>query len=296
MKILLLILSVLIFTHFNVNCQTNSSSEKSSLPWFSCKKLSDDVLMITDRVLVNMYVVIGKDSALLIDTGHGVEDLKKYVESLVKLPVIVVNTHGHDDHSAGNDQYEKVYAHPDDFDLINRVDSPEEKAELLGYLRKNIPADEPMPYIPENSKQAKLIPIREGHIFDLGGKKIEVIGVPGHTKGSICLLDKSSGMLFVGDNNNGQIWLFLQMSTPLETYAESLENLMKRKNEFSLVLTGHGGPYDTEFLDESSICVKNILSGDCVGKDITTFAGSGKSCIYKRVNVIYNPENLHVKK
>lgn len=292
MRIPLLILSTIIFAQLNSFCANRKDPGK----WFSCKNVNENVLMITDRANVNMFVVIGKDSALLIDTGHGVEDLKEYVSSIVKLPLIVVDTHGHDDHSGGNDQFERVYAHPDDFDLIKRAISPEERDGLLKYLRSLLPANEPMPYIPEATKRAELIPIREGFVFDLGGRKVEVIEVPGHTSGSICLLDHSSGILFTGDNCNGQTWLHLHVSTPLETYAESQKKLINRKNEYTLLLPGHGEPFDKEFLEEISTCAENILSDNCKGKDIETFAGSGKSCVYKRANIIFNPDNLYEKK
>lgn len=272
---------------------SGGESRDSFKSWFTYKKITNEIWQINDHGLDNVYLIIGKDSVLLIDTGDGVADLKGYVTSLVKLPLIIVNTHGHGDHAGGNNQFDKVYAHPDDFDLIRK---PRDKEDTEKFLRHFLPADKPLPSLLKFNKQAQLIPVRDGHMFNLGDRKIEVIWVPGHTKGSICLLDKKTSILITGDNNNSQTWLFLPASTPLQTYLKSLNKLVKREKEFRILLPGHGDPYDPSILDEHQTCVKQILSGKCKATDITTFAGKGKLCVYKRANVIYNPDNLYEKK
>lgn len=279
--------------NFNQSFASGDDARDNSQSWFIYKKITNEIWQINDHGLDNVYIIIGKDSVLLIDTGMGVSDLKGYITSLVKLPIIVVNTHGHSDHAGGNNQFDKVYAHPDDFEMIRQPRDPE-GAER--FFRHFLSPDEPLPSLLEFTKQAELIPIKDGHIFDLGDRKVEVIEVPGHTKGSICLLDKKTGTLITGDNNNSQTWLFLRDCTPLETYLKSLDKLIERKKDFTLVLPGHGDPYDTELIVEHQICVNNILSGNCEPTDITTFAGSGKLCVYKRANVIFNPNNLVEKK
>ena len=55
-----------------------------------------------------MYLLEGNDQALLIDTGYGAGNLKTFVEGLTDKPVLVVNTHFHPDHSAGNGEFEEV--------------------------------------------------------------------------------------------------------------------------------------------------------------------------------------------
>jgi hydroxyacylglutathione hydrolase len=46
----------------------------------------------------NMYLLEGREKALLIDTGWGAGNLRALVEKLTSKPVIVTNTHGHLDH------------------------------------------------------------------------------------------------------------------------------------------------------------------------------------------------------
>ena len=50
----------------------------------------------------NIYLLEGKEKAMLIDTGWGAGNLRACVEKLTDKPLIVVNTHFHPDHSAGN--------------------------------------------------------------------------------------------------------------------------------------------------------------------------------------------------
>lgn len=49
-----------------------------------------------------MYLLLGEEKALLIDTGMQNDNLRTFVEGLTSLPVEVVNTHGHGDHISGN--------------------------------------------------------------------------------------------------------------------------------------------------------------------------------------------------
>ena len=61
------------------------------------------------------YLIIGKDRALLFDTGMGISDIKKLTAELTKLPIIVLNSDTHDDHVGGNWQFDAVYGMDTDF-------------------------------------------------------------------------------------------------------------------------------------------------------------------------------------
>jgi glyoxylase-like metal-dependent hydrolase (beta-lactamase superfamily II) len=297
--ILILFFTLLIpFTLESIYPQNNNTEKKNTIDpnkWFSCKKINENIWRIDDHNLANIYLVIGKDSVLIIDTGMGLADLKGYVKSLIDLPVIVVNTHGHGDHAAGDDQFDKAYINPYDSGLVHVPVTEASRISSKNFMRNFLGENADIPEVPVYTKHARLIPIQDGHVFDLGDRKVEVISTPGHTKGSICLLDRTSGILITGDNNNSQTWLFIKTSEPLEIYKKSLEKLISRKKEFTLLLPGHGDPYDPDFLDENLTCVNNILSGNCEVKTQITFAGEGKSCSYKRALIIFNPDNLFVK-
>ena len=50
---------------------------------------------------VKMYLLIGNERALLIDSGYGKIDLKGIVARLTDKPVTLMLTHGHLDHASG---------------------------------------------------------------------------------------------------------------------------------------------------------------------------------------------------
>jgi Metallo-beta-lactamase superfamily len=61
------------------------------------------------------YLIVGQKRALLFDTGMGISDIKKVTTELTKLPIIVLNSHTHDDHVGGNWQFDTVYGMDTDF-------------------------------------------------------------------------------------------------------------------------------------------------------------------------------------
>jgi hydroxyacylglutathione hydrolase len=222
---------------------------------------------------VNMYVVEGKDSALIIDTGFGSSDAKAYIQTLTKLPLIVVNTHGHGDHSGSNSQFSKVYLHPDDFYMVD-AKADKNLSAIVGSVT--------------------YVPVREGHVFDLGGRKIEVIEVPGHTHGSIVLLDKENKILFAGDNTNSIVWLFLEDCYPLETYLKSLEKVQKRIGDFDIIMPGHNTSLVKTYLAEQIGCVKSILDGTCspVHYNHPSNNSGALICKFQTAEVAYDPKKL----
>ncbi|HCI55758.1 MAG TPA: hypothetical protein DFI01_07520 [Bacteroidales bacterium] len=260
-------------------------------PWFSVKEISKGVWVIDDHGADNMYLIMGSDSALLVDTGLGVADVSSVVKKITSKPLIVVNTHGHPDHSGGNYQFEKVYMHPADIEAAKSFNLPEARSQSAGnMLQGNAPA--------ENEKfkgtpfETKYIPVREGRVFNLGGRKIEVMGTPGHTPGSICFLDIENKLLFSGDNNNVMVWLFLENSTPLHRYLETLQKQQKRMGEFTTLFPGHGTPVSSDFINDQIACVKSILDGTCQSKEYKSFAGSARICSSGRAGVVFRPDNL----
>ena len=185
---LLLIISVFFLNTIMFGQETNSC--------YKVNKVGDKVWVIVENNTVNIYLVEGKDSALIIDTGYGIGDLKAYIRTLTKLPLILVNTHGHGDHVGNDPQFPKVYAHPDDFYLINAsFDKERRKKAILSRAKDQKYTDKELEEM-ANITPPALIPVKEGYVFDLGDRKLEVIEVPGHTHGSICLLDTENKILF----------------------------------------------------------------------------------------------------
>ena len=273
-------------------------AEGATEPWLKATKVADKVWCIDDHGGDNMYLVEGASRALLIDTGLGVAKLADFVKTLTGLPVIVVNTHGHPDHAGGNDQFRSVHADPLDFDAIRAVGTKESRQRTLERMTRVAPAAADVVSAEEAASlpAAELVPVGDGYVFDLGGRRLEVIGQPGHTPGEIVLLDAAHRLLFTGDNDNTLVWLFLPTCRPLEVYLESLRKLKRRDGEFDTILPGHGTPLPKGFLADQIACVESILDGSCKGEPYQSFAGNGLVCRHGSAAVAFDPNNLRLKK
>jgi hypothetical protein len=104
-------------------------------PWFEVYKAAKGVYAIYEPHQSEEtigYLILGDNRALLFDTGMGISDLKKITAELTKVPIVVLNSHTHDDHVGGNWQFETVYGMDTDFTRTNakgsRVDAQAEIA------------------------------------------------------------------------------------------------------------------------------------------------------------------------
>ncbi len=295
-NVLKLLTSVLFFFAFDISNNAQDKTNNNIKSWFTNKQVAENVWQIEDYGNDNTYLVKGDKKALLIDTGLGVADLYAYIKSLVNLPVIIVNTHSHPDHCGGDFQFDEVFIHPADSGEVAvfcnekaHEKAVEQAGKRSSQLRRLLLKVDVIIKIP------KIHTVSEGFVFDLGNRKLEVIEVPGHTKGSICLLDKKNKLLFSGDNNNTTVWLFLEKSLPLETYLKTLRSLQKRAGDFATLLPGHGDVLNKDFLDELTICTQNILNGECKAEPYKTFVDYARVCSYKRARVAFAPNKLYVR-
>jgi hydroxyacylglutathione hydrolase len=271
-----------------------------SHPWFTVQQVATDVLRISDHDIDNIYLVLGRDSAMLIDNGVGAVDLKLFVQSLTHLPLIVVNTHSHPDHTGSNHQFATVRAHEDEIAMIRFFGTKAMRTTMAKAMQGQAQAQGPKLKLPDSvlfhetdtTYVPAIVPFRDGYVFDLGGRKIEVIHVPGHTKGSICLLDKKQKLLFTGDSFGSPIWLHPQDALSVETYRQSVGRLSQRQKDFETLLPGHGPALDKAFMKEQMACADEIVSGQCKGEPYDSFVGKGMVCTYKRAKIAFDPQRI----
>jgi len=259
--------------------------------WFGVKEISRGVYRIDDHGSVNVYLVVGRDSALVIDTGMGSADLASCIRKLTDKPLIVVNTHGHPDHTGANYQFKKAYIHPADIKEALASNNPENrKLAAQNMQRGEVPSESDLfKGVPQNTV---LAPIREGYIFQLGGRKLKVIETPGHTPGEIVLLDAENKLLFTGDNDNTLVWLFLPVCRPLHEYLASLQKLQGMLKDFTTILPGHGIPRSSDFINDQVNCVKGILNGSIEIRPYNSFAGDASMATWGQASVAFDPKNL----
>ncbi|HIS46084.1 MAG TPA: MBL fold metallo-hydrolase [Candidatus Scybalocola faecigallinarum] len=184
------------------------------------------------------YLITGKDKAALIDTGSGFGDLKSAIRQVTDLPLYIINTHGHGDHTGGNAQFdEKIWIHSSDMDLCRQHCSYAMRKESVERAKhsKNYETGEVCNILPEDFDEedyctrgtGNLVPVKEGDIFALDGATLEIIFTPGHTQGEISVLYKEKNLMFTGDTTGSFVWLFDKDSTDIVTYIKTLEKMIE---------------------------------------------------------------------
>ena len=259
---------------------------------FRTKKCGNGIFAITTPMNEQVYLVCGKERALLIDTGMGIGSLKAVVDSLADLPVTVVNTHGHPDHAGGNMEFSEVWLHPDDNEIYKKMCSKDYRtANVRKIMGRSAPEYENviLPFMPATRN------LLENQEFELGGRTLKTFQCPGHSKGSIMIYDSQTKSLFTGDSVAAtEIWLFLKTSEPLETYYHALESFNKMGLDISLLYPGHlPSPVESTMLENMSSCVGNVLFRGEKGEPFETFAGIGLKYEYKEAKIIYDPDKLY---
>lgn len=275
--------------------------------FFKASKIFDNVTLISGLGGEQCYLVEGEKKALLIDGLSGVGSLKSFVRELTDLPVQIVNTHGHVDHCGANFEYGECLIHPADIRLMYDHSDPLMRLNFArsGAMFRPLPVEPTLEdVIPPRA--VKTFPVFDGDSLDLGGVTLEVIGVPGHSFGTIVLLDRARRVVYSGDACNANTLLFLEGSASIEEYRESLLHFKSFQPEFDGMYGGHGpGPVPNTIIDEAIELCEEILKGT---DDQIEGASIGRPCLYakakddhfrrldgKLANISYSRENIRKK-
>lgn len=226
---------------------------------FKENKLSDHITQIMDPTGVSTFLIQGEKEALLVDTAVGIRGLKEKVQELNTLPLTVVLTHGHGDHAGAACEFEKVYLSSVDLPLLKQHDI----GMRMDYARMAMGPDAGLTendFLP--NPEQPFLELKDGQIFDLGGIHVEIIHLPGHTRGCCMVLVKEERAILFGDACNSNTLVMDAASAPISEYLENLFNLKKRENEFETVYYSHGpaiGPKTC--LDDNIELCQRILAG-----------------------------------
>ena len=159
---------------------------------YRARKIFDRTWVIDIGAVCFCYLLEGDEKALVIDTGMNSANLRTYLETITDKPMMAVNTHGHGDHTLCNGYFDEVYMHPE--------------AIIDANYGKNSESQNPREReVPDYSP----IPVEEGYIFELGGRRVKVFETPCHSPGDLMFLDLDARLLFTGDNLEvGQVLIF----------------------------------------------------------------------------------------
>ncbi len=215
-------------------------------PWFEVYKVAPNTFAIYEPHQAEEtigYLILGNRQALLFDTGMGISDVKKIAAELTALPILVLNSHTHNDHVGGNWEFNTVLGVDTEFTRAQAKGSKGDAqgeispSELCGDLPKDFVAQS---YATRAWKIARTV--RDGETIDLGGRSIEIIATPGHTPDSISILDRVNGLLFTGDTYYpGTIWLY-RPETDFDQYGTSILRLATLASKVKVVLGAHNIP------------------------------------------------------
>ena len=139
------------------------------------------------------YLVVGETGALLIDSGVGQTNVFENARSVTDKPLRLVLTHGHADHTGGAKYFDEVYAG--------------EKESLQNVT-------------------AKVVRVSEGFEFDLGGRVLKVVDIPGHTPGSIGIWDEAAGAFFAGDMVSQNPIFFIKGERNEDEFIASMDKIL----------------------------------------------------------------------
>ena len=240
-------------------------------PWFEVYRVVPQVFAIYEPHQAEetiSYLIVGEKQALLFDTGMGISDIRKVTGELTHLPIVVLNSHTHDDHVGGNWQFETVYGMDTDFTRTNAKGSRQDAQEELGpgMICGGLPKGfDPKAYATRPWKISRFL--HDHDKIDLGGRTLEVVSTPGHTPDAIALLDRAHGLLLSGDTYYpAPIWLY-RPETNLDDYVASIKRLAALAPQLTLVLGAHNVPFaQPSVLATVVTAIETVRSGKVRGE------------------------------
>jgi glyoxylase-like metal-dependent hydrolase (beta-lactamase superfamily II) len=166
-----------------------------------------------------LYLILGNEKALLVDSGAGNVDVPGAVLPIVEkwaaehhkkaMPLVVAHSHGHGDHVAGD----AALAKHEGVTVVGR--SSEDVKRFFGLAKW-----------PEGRAEV-----------DLGGRILDVFPIPGHQEASIAIYDRATHCLLTGDTlYPGRLYV-----EDFPTYRASVARLAEfaKANPVSWVLGAH---------------------------------------------------------
>ncbi len=273
------------------------------MTYFTTFKINNHIYQIKDAMGVLSTLVIGTNKALLIDTGYGIYNLKEHIQTITTLPLIVVDSHGHMDHTGGNFLFDHVYINKLDYELCKLHNSYAwrlnnlETAQKLGLIDDTYNKEA---YL--NKREGNLIFYSDDEIFDLGKIHVKVVNMEGHTKGSVGFLIIEDKILISSDAACPFVWIFLPESTDVSTYIKMLKRTLNLA--FDNFLVGHGAgkllpkKRMMEFLDVA----ESIDLSKSVRVRFNHFENANSYCYTKGTmynqddaGIVFDPNNLKSK-
>ncbi len=267
--------------------------------WYSVQRIDQGTILVAEPPHVNSYLLTGTERAVLFDTGMGMANIKRIVDDLTDLDVMVVNSHYHFDHSGGNSLFDNIAIHelgaeplaagvPAEWldmytefthDMLEAFKVYKDLDDRYFHL---LTADLLARPLPErfDGKEWRIPPtiptrlLSEGDVLELGGRSLRVLHTPGHTPDCICLYDGASGMLFAGDTLTTGPHYAHMPDSDLSAFAQSTRRLdVELRKQVTAIYPAHilRNGVDAVFMTEVADGFEAVLNDKIkakAGKDI----------------------------
>jgi hydroxyacylglutathione hydrolase len=281
---------------------------------FPYKEIAPNTYEIGEFDCASIFLLVGDEKAMVIDTGVGIGDLKGFIRKLTDKPLMVCFTHNHVDHVGGAGAFDNANIHPKDMadfstgGLIGL--SVEGRIGYAQWIAEREKGDYPYHLeedITEWGPQPPLYPLEDKQIIDLGKRNVTVYACPGHTAGSVTFLDENSRLLFMGDACNCNLGLAggprgTPKFTSIEKALFHLKRIQSLKDQYDRYFNGHydyrplGEPLGEDVLPDAITACEQILAGTAIVevKPARLPKAPIRSMVtIGRTTVSFNPDGIH---
>ena len=182
----------------------------------------------TKGITTNVYIVVSKNEAIVIDPGGEPDKIIDKLNELNTNLKYIVLTHCHSDHIAAVTDLQKVKG--------GEVLISEEDGKAVNNPIRNL-----APFMGSKLEKIKVDRfLSEGDKIKLGNDEFEIIETPGHTKGGICIYSEKQKVLFSGDTIfKGTYGRTDLPSSSYQDMKNSIKKLMKLPDDIN-IYPGHG--------------------------------------------------------
>ena len=218
--------------------------------WYALEAVDERTWCLTEPHVhpifsANIFLIIGRDRDLVIDSGMGVASLRPVIDGIRPdrdKPLTLFTTHAHVDHIGAAHEFEDRLAHPLEADeMANPTPYTLDSADISDMLRTlfldagypplwpllidALPRDDyrPEAYVLRGAPATRLV--EDGDMVDLGDWQAEVMHLPGHSPGQIGLWHADSGTLFGADAIYDGPLIYEGGGTSVPEYARTLSRI-----------------------------------------------------------------------
>jgi glyoxylase-like metal-dependent hydrolase (beta-lactamase superfamily II) len=149
---------------------------------------------------------------------------------------------------------------------VKKVASHTDRDHIGGFTKNDTVYIHPAEYEHLGKHDFALKPIWEGDILTAGNRKLRVLHIPGHTPGSVALIDDENKMVFAGDSvSDSHVYMF-GAGRNIESYIASLERLGGECEGYGFYACHGKTELPPSALKTQLECAKKTVNGELPGK------------------------------